>query len=259
MTAIQTSARLIVSIFFLGQFLSHIFSDEHYEYIASSHENSIQYSIGFIYLLFFLSTLLPFHWIKKIPIFVWICCALVLFANTFGAFIHSKFVPEQIIEHALKIGMPLWFFAAIHEKPILTNLTKALLALTYIGHGVFALGLNYVPDNFINMTVTILNLNQESAVNFLFIIGLIDILAAVAIYFSPFRKPALVYMIIWGSITALARAFYAFETAESFEGILSGIANTIYRLPNGVLPFIVFIMYAQNNSINSSKTAQSSN
>jgi hypothetical protein len=246
--------RSIPVLFFLGLFISHFTGDEHYEYLSLPQEVLIQYAFGTFYFLCFIACLLPVYLLRQIPYFVWVFCSMALLANTLGAFIHAQYVPEQIVEHAIKIGLPIWFFMVIHEKIVLVHLTKVLIALTFIGHGVFALGLNYIPGNFISMTVTLLNVDSEKAEYFLFAVGLLDVIAAFAIFYTSFRKPALVYMIVWGFITALARAFYGFETSGSIDGVLYFIGNTVYRLPHGLIPLFYLILLHNRTNLSTSNS-----
>lgn len=239
--------RTILALFFLGLFVTHFTGDEHYEYILSTTEPTIQNTFGYFYFIMLIVSLLPLKIIKRIPLFIWIICSLALLMNTIGAYIHANFVIEQILEHAIKIGLPIWFYLIIHQKKDIVTITKLLIALTFIGHGIFAIGCHYVPGNFTIMTVTILNISPQSAKTFLLIVGWIDIITALFLFFSPLKKAALIYMIFWGFTTALARAAYGFETVENLDSILYFIGNTFYRLPHGLIPLVLFLNYNVKN------------
>jgi hypothetical protein len=71
-----------------------------------------------------------------------------------------------------------------------------LIACTFIGHGVFAIGYHGIPDNFMQMTTRILGISAVTAEQFLFIIGMLDIAAALLIFASGrWQKAGLIYMI----------------------------------------------------------------
>ncbi len=156
----------------------------------------------------------------------------------------SGFVPEQLIEHTLKIMLPLIGVFVLSKGELTTKtliVLKILIACTFLGHGIYALGVHYIPKNFISMTSTILRIDKTNAENFLFLVGILDILAVIGIFFKGItQKLALIYMILWGLITAFARIVYgSMVSADSME-FLYYFSNTIYRIPNGLIPLFLY-------------------
>ena len=84
------------------------------------------------------------------------------------------------------------------EKP--SELLFTSLALCFIGHGLYALDIAPLPAEFVNMTMQITHLTEESSRYFLSLIGCLDLMAAIIIYIPihEFRRSALLYMMVWG-------------------------------------------------------------
>lgn len=200
---------------------------------------------GVALLIFSLPLLLPISIIKKLNLqFLFFVPFIVLAVTTFSSFVSSGCVPEQIVEHSSKLLTPLLLIHLISVKCI--NMKKALflakiiIALTFFGHGMFALGVNYVPESFIGMTTSILGLEIGESLFFLKVIGMLDILFAFLIFSKIHIESAFVYLIIWGTLTASARLAYGILIYDgSVVDLVYWASNMIFRLPNGLIPFLV--------------------
>ena len=132
------------------------------------------------------------------------------------------------------------FFSLEKAKEIFV--LKILIVLTFVGHACFALGLHYVPENFLQMTQGILLLSSENAYLYLFTAGVLDILCAFLLFANGRVKIlALYYLIGWGFLTALARFVYPFSLEEvSFGVFFNGFLGMVYRLPHALIPLLVY-------------------
>ncbi len=165
----------------------------------------------------------------------------LLFLSSVGAFIDSHFLPEQMVEHALQLGLPVVFGMLIQNKLKKKNAIKSLeilTALTFIGHGFFALGINGVPDNFIEMTTRIMSLSDSGAIELLFWVGLLDVVLAVLIFVPILNQLAYCYMLVWGVLTSLARIY---PPVIGLDFVLVDLPNCIYRLPHGLIPALLLV------------------
>lgn len=169
----------------------------------------------------------------------------LLFAHlSFAAFVHDHYAPEQLLEQGIKVGTPLvyWLFFTqrITEKKCIFLLKVSILCC-FVGHGLFAVGLHFVPDSFIDMTTTILGIDAHQAKHVLFVIGILDFIASIAIFFSN-NTVFYTYLILWGLLTALARVVYG---GLIFDGNQVELANyffnTVFRIPHGLIPLFVYI------------------
>jgi hypothetical protein len=246
---IQEKNRVLeISIFLLlfGLSLGHfsiVFAEEHQVYS----QNNIHFLSGVLFSLFTL-LFLSKGWFSKHTSFITLLFMIpvtLTFIESIILFEKSGFLPEQIIEHALKIMLPLigmYFLSQNVLSRKMIWLLKLLIACTFLGHGVYALGFHYVPGNFMLMTTTILGINPVEAEKFLYVIGLLDIIAAVLIFVNGVaEKIALIYMIVWGLLTAIARFIYGAMIDVEGVHMLYYVSNTLYRLPHGLIPLYILI------------------
>ncbi len=151
------------------------------------------------------------------------------------------------LEHASQIGLPvLLFLIATGKSDRLTSrVALATLSLTFVFHGLFALGfpsslswLNHpTPDRFVFMTKACLGIDSDStALTILQTAAWLDFAAAIAIWISPIRKAGLVYMLIWGFLTALARPVAYIDLDFLSSGLMRWLPEFLIRSPHWALP-----------------------
>lgn len=176
-----------------------------------------------------------------------------LFLHSYLKFIEVGHLPEQLIEHSLQFFLPIFWFFTVRNSETVNNdkwifSLKIALALTFVGHGIFAVGWNGVPSHFVAMTTQILPMDVASAKLFLFFIGVFDFLAAIALFVPSklARKTAVFYLITWGIITSLARVFSAYGNVPSEVLIWNSLPNTLYRLPHGLI--VLMLIFAQDRN-----------
>ncbi len=250
---VNVAARFASYLIVLGTALAHFSGNQPYNALTQF-ANTVQLVVGIV--LLFSSVLYVFNkqTIKKYKLESILFIAPVLLAfNSYCSFVNAGYVPEQIIEHTIKIGVPAFVAVAASFKEINEQhgikIFKWFTALTFLGHGLFAIGLNYVPASFIEMTAVILKLSPLQSVNFLFVVGILDILFAVLLFTNGIlRNIALYYLIIWGFITALARVVYplCFNDVLIID-IYNGFLGMVYRLPHGIIPLFLLKYYKITN------------
>lgn len=133
------------------------------------------------------------------------------------------------------------------KKKLIFGLKLAII-LTFIPHGLFAMGLIYLPGYFLDMTIKILGINEQHAANFLFVVGFLDVALAILLFFPRFSKYALLYMVFWGFLTALARLFAGFNSNFIIVSIHGSAYLMIYRLAHGIIPLVVYMLERNNSS-----------
>ncbi len=152
----------------------------------------------------------------------------------------------QLFELSMQFAAPLLLYfnadlESIRNKKNLLFL-KVSVALAFIPHGIFAMGLVFIPGHFLDMTIKILGINESQATNFLFVAGLIDIVFSVLIFIPKISKYIILYLIFWGFTTAVARL------VSGFNGnfILSSFHNftylVIFRLSHGIVPLLIYLI-----------------
>ena len=195
---------------------------------------------GFILMLGGFVSLYPSEFLKKTKIhFLFLVATIIVVIDSMFSMIAKNGMIEQLIEHALQIIVPFSVFVHFHMSEKSRNWKEIFyfgLFFTFIGHGLFAIGVHVVPDNFIHMTQAILGFDLLSTKSFLWVMGIMDFVAAVCIFFKSTRKPALWYMAIWGISTALARPLAEISEYDSITFYTVHLPNFIYRLPHGLIP-----------------------
>lgn len=151
----------------------------------------------------------------------------------------------QFFEYVLQFSLPLFFYLALTEKINVLKLKlylKIPIALTFLAHGLYALGYYPQPGEFIDMVINILHVSETSATYILYLAGVLDMVFAVGIFIPRFAKVSLIYMILWGGATALARTWANFYMDFPLNSLHQNLHETIYRLPHALIPLTVLFM-----------------
>ena len=149
-------------------------------------------------------------------------------------------------EHLMQIMIPLTCVLMLPytpqewETPAELMLTLSL-SLCFIGHGVFALGYFPVPADFVVMTMNILRLSEANAFTFLTLVGSLDLLAALLIWLPirELRRGAIIYMVVWGALTALARPL-GLPSSSAFEHLILWGPEGLWRLSHALVPLWIW-------------------
>ncbi len=158
----------------------------------------------------------------------------------------------QFFEHSIQFGAPFLF---IYYKSNYFNfrhfiyILKILVALTFFSHGLYAFGFYPLPGKFVDMTIQIIKCNEEQAIFLLYIAGILDFLVAILIFIPFTAKPVLLYAAIWGIITAFARVFANFNVEFIFSSLHQFGYQTIYRLPHGIFPLLLYFIIQRNYNL----------
>lgn len=184
---------------------------------------------------------------KKISIvLLWIGAGSLAFL----AFLYAKdrfFQIPQFLEYALQWSAPVFLIAFYKNETLTPKLVfwmKIATTLTFICHGMYAIGMGNVQQamEFTQMTISILHIDEHNAILFLRIAGLLDFLVGVLI-FLPGRtgRIALIYCIVWGFLTTIARVWANFYPAQFPTFLLQTLHESLYRFPHFMIPMILFL------------------
>ena len=127
---------------------------------------------------------------------------------------------------------------------------RIVIAMTFISHGLYAIGYYPLPGVFIEMTTAILGVSEETAIVFLKVMGVLDFVASVFILlpYPKLIKLGLFYCIVWGILTALARPVAFYYPEFWLESLHQWLYQAVFRLPQGLLPLVAFLILTRNNS-----------
>lgn len=142
----------------------------------------------------------------------------------------------------------LWFLAGAHRfavgkakapsNGIFWLAVRGTIALTFIGHGLYAAGYHPVPAHFVFMTQSGLGVGEDMARKLLLGVGVLDFLAA-GLLLLPWRKAwfaALAWIIPWAMLTTMARV-WSYGGFVGLDTLLAQwLPQMVVRLPHVLLP-----------------------
>lgn len=136
---------------------------------------------------------------------LWTCTAALALHALATALDHPFFWP-QFAEHAAQLAaIPVLLWHGRLPYARLTTVAKMALAITFVAHGLFAVGAYPVPGRFVEMSILGFDLTNAQAASLLWWAGVLDFMAAVLLFFPATWHAAAIYMLAWGFLTAMAR------------------------------------------------------
>ncbi len=206
---------------------------------------------GVILLLGAFSSLIPLgaplRWARLQRVVVGACAAILLLL-TWCTFLDGKGQVAQLMELALQSAAPLCLIglsAGISKRHIARVLRWAV-ALTFAGHGAYALGLYETPGVFLAMVMNTLGCSQQFATSLLQIAGILDGVVAASVLTatvgSKLDRVILGYAALWGTATALARVT-SFVPLDSWAFALpQWWHQSVLRLIHGLGPLLILCL-----------------
>ncbi len=187
------------------------------------------------------------RWIKSllwIGSFFLFCLSLLYWKEQFYRF-------GQLVEYTIQWSTPILLILAIYRLPnnfYFRFLIKIAIALTFIGHGLYALGYYPTPGNFMQMTIDMFAIDDGQASVFLKTVGILDLVVALGIFIPYVWKPAVIYCVVWGFATAFARIVINFDTQMPIETLHQWLHETVYRLPHGGIPLLLWLLMREKTN-----------
>jgi len=208
-------------------------------------DRGILFYTRFMAWVWLLTGLLIFGY-RRVPVrWLWISAILSSLGLLFYAasdYLDKGYQLAQWIEYAAQIAMPVLMVFLLHKGVNRRWLfvAKVAIALTFIGHGLYALGYFPVPGHFVYMTTAILGVSDSGARDLLFVAGVLDLVAVVFLFVPKIDKYALMYCILWGFLTALARPVAYIEPGPVFwVSVHQSMYEFFVRIPHFILPLCV--------------------
>lgn len=180
---------------------------------------------------------------------LYVLTALLITLTAFAAFIDSQLHFNMLLEYSIQITVALLFLHYALGKPVTRRLVTGLkwaIALTFAGHGLYAMNVIPIPANFLMMTSNILQTERSVTLGFLFTAGVLDLVCAIAIFIRTASRPALLYMAVWGFVTALARPVAWYGTADTATWAAMWIPEFLLRAGHWLLPLYLLLVTAPN-------------
>ncbi len=220
-------------------------------YITSMEvDNAIGNSIK-VFGFFYLYSAFIALFIHKLPRFLHHFLVLSSLALISLALLYCKerfFSIGQFFEYTLQFGSPFFLWWWFRQKKTIIISTKFILtlkiaiALTFTCHGLYAIGYYPVPVQFMEMTMNILGIDEVLAKTFLMTAGILDFIVAIGI-FLPWKwaRFFLLYAVIWGFGTTIARVWANFNWEWLDYVLLQWLHESVMRIPHFLIPLAVLI------------------
>jgi hypothetical protein len=212
-------------------------------------EQSIQWTVwvlGVMFLLLALTTLWVHQSKRLAQISLPLAAILALIHTLLSAKSHF-YRPGYFIEMSLQWVSPLLLLLLLRQSFTLKvdYFFRVVIALTFIGHGLYAVGYYPVPGNFQDMMMNSFGVDRSRALNLLKLAGILDFLAALLLLI-PYKKWAvwgLYYIIIWGILTTFAR-LWSYLDLVSLEGlVLHWLPETMIRVVHFLMPIVLLLLW----------------
>lgn len=151
----------------------------------------------------------------------------------------------QFLEYSLQVGAPLflYYFVAKGVKPKLVMSMKIATAVTFVAHGLYAVGYYTRPGNFLSMVISMFGVSEETAVLVLNVAGTFDFIAAVLIFLPGWpARAGLIYCMIWGFGTSIARIWAYFYPDFWQESLFQWTHEFLLRTPHFLIPMFLYVL-----------------
>ena len=123
---------------------------------------------------------------------------------------------------------------------------KIAISLTFIGHGIYAIGWHPQPGYFIDMCINVFQFSEPTSVLFLKIMGVLDFIFAIGIFVPWLEKWSLYYMIIWGIATTLSRLLAHLSVSTFLNDLNQWGFEVLVRFPHFTIPIILLMWFKIN-------------
>ena len=160
----------------------------------------------------------------------------------------------QAIEHTSQWIVPFLLVWILRNPPhhAITRLQVFVVVLavasTFIGHALYLVGFHAMPGHFIDMTIDGFGLSESTTREFLWYIGIADIVAALLLFLPASRYThipklaAVAYCIIWGLMTSVARPYTNWDDISDVM-TTKWILEFLVRTSHYSLPALLFIYW----------------
>jgi hypothetical protein len=217
------------------------------EYLSSpAWDKGIQMSIRIQGVLLTLSALVllipaaPVKW-KRVACIVPLVIICIL---SFCLFKENFFRLGFLIELAALIAMPFVYIGMVLQKKTKEFILplKIILALTFTGHGLYAVGFYPVPGIFVDMMIAGFGLEEPAALSLLKVFGFLDFIVAALLFIPQTARIGAGYMLFWGLLTTLGRFTQITFTGLFWDYLHQWGFETLVRNMHFTLPWVLLIL-----------------
>lgn len=150
----------------------------------------------------------------------------------------------QLIEYASQVSSPFLLGYVLYnpdKRRALIWPIKICVMLTFLGHGLYAIGFHPQPGHFIDMFINVFGVSEETSKTLLLCAGVLDFIAVFLLLIPRMRKWALAYIILWAVLTSFARIVAHFNLDFIFASLHQWVFEVMVRIPHFGLP--LYLLY----------------
>lgn len=185
----------------------------------------------------------------------------ILSYSTFGILVFISFCfylskqnqLVQFFEYASQMAMPLLFYHIVIQEKNNSKISfwiKIAVALTFVCHGLYALGFYPQPGHFIDMMIQGFGVSESAAKSLLIWAGVLDFIFAIGLFIpnNKVYKISLIYLFLWGLATTFARLVCNVDVSLGWYSWNQWLPEWLVRFPHFALPlFLLFAKKATQN------------
>ncbi len=166
---------------------------------------------------------------------------------------YAKYVDSQrqlpmFVEHGGQILAPVLLVMALTlgARHRVTAWTAVIaVVMTFAGHGSYALGWWPTPGTFYGMICVSLGVEYETAKIMLRCFGVLDFVVCLAMFIPALRRPAAIYAVIWGFLTAVARPVAGMSFGLNYWGADQYLHEAVLRAPHFLIPLYLVNLWSR--------------
>ncbi|MBD79245.1 MAG: hypothetical protein CL840_10020 [Crocinitomicaceae bacterium] len=142
--------------------------------------------------------------------------------------------------------IPLYLLRNWDQKRLF-NLLLVTVVITFAGHGLFALNVFPRPAHFVDMVIKAFGFSESNANLFLNVVGVLDLTLLGLVWIKPVRRWLLIYMMVWGFLTAIARPVLNISWVFFVDSLIIWIPELFNRVAHFLIPLGLYWEMKRNN------------
>lgn len=204
--------------------------------------NALIFIMGFLFLISAFSIFLTKR-LQHVTRLLLIVASLQIIFFTILMFKEKFYQIGQLIEYASQLACPIILYLVLFKKIAFNDLSvfiKVAIALTFVGHGFYALGIHPQPGQYVDMILNVFSISELLARKILVIVGVLDLSVAILIFFPKYFQVSIWYIIIWAALTSLARVVAHIDFNFLAASMDQWLYEVLVRVPHFGLPLALW-------------------
>lgn len=229
--------------------LAHTLGLDWEEFVGSgANDGLVQRGVAAVGWLYLLCTLLTLT-VKRTSRWQMISLAAgsgLLVVLSYAKYLSAQRQVPMFVEHGSQMLIPLILVLALRlgvNHRLTVGSAMIAFVMTFAGHGSYAIGWWPTPGNFFAMTSVILHVEYPTAKAILQVAGVLDFLVCIGIFIPKLRRPCVLYGVVWGFLTAIARPVAGMSWSLNYWGADQFLQEAVVRAPHFLVPLFLYLVW----------------